>query len=304
MRLFLVGGLGFIGKRFIRRFSDDYNITVYATKQDIENAKRVLDLSNIQVEEGFVEDEKLSQTIKSQNPDVVIHLAALTGLVKCHKDPQNAFKINVYGTYNVANSCSKVGCKLIFISSREVYGETLQKSTSEDDPMLPNNVYGITKMIGENLIKFFSQKHGLEYTILRLTNVYGPEGDQYGAQVIIKNALRDKKIQILGGTQRLNYVYVDDVADIINQVIKNQKSSKQVFNIGSNDTITFKEFAQKVIGLVGQNIIVEYKPMRETETSNFEPNLSKLEEFLGYLPKTSLSDGIKKTIEWYKNNPA
>ncbi len=67
--------------------------------------------------------------------------------------------------------------------------------------------------------------------------------------------------------------------------------------------MTIKEFAQKVIESVGQDVEMEYKPMRETETSNFEPNLSRLEEFLGDLPKTALSDGIKKTIEWYKSNP-
>jgi len=303
VKLLLVGGAGFIGRRFIRKFAKTNEIIVYATNQDVISAKKVLELFNIQIEEGFVEDDKLSKVIDKHKPDIVIHLAALTGLVKCHNDPQNAFKINLYGTYNVANSCAKIGCKIIFISSREVYGETLQKSTSEDEPMLPNNVYGITKMIGENIIRFFSQKYGLDYTILRLTNVYGPEGDQYGAQVIIKNAIRDKKIQILGGSQRLNYVYVDDVVEIINQVIQNKKSSKQIFNVGSKDTVTIKEFAQKVIESVGQDVEMEYKPMRETETTNFEPNLSRLEEFLGDLPKTALSDGIKKTIEWYKSNP-
>jgi len=298
-----VGGAGFIGRRFIRKFAKTNEIIVYATNQDVMSAKKVLDLFNVQIEEGFVEDDKLSKVIDKHKPDIVIHLAALTGLVKCHNDPQNAFKINLYGTYNVANSCAKVGCKIIFISSREVYGETLQKSTSEDEPMLPNNVYGITKMIGENIIRFFSEKYGLDYTILRLTNVYGPEGDQYGAQVIIKNAIRDKKIQILGGTQRLNYVYVDDVVEIINQVIQNKKSSKQIFNVGSKDTVTIKEFAQKVIESVGQDVEMEYKPMRETETSNFEPDLTKLEEVIGYVPETSLEEGIKKTMDWYKNNP-
>jgi len=298
-----VGGAGFIGRRFIRKFAKTNEIIVYATNQDVISAKKVLELFNIQIEEGFVEDDKLSKVIDKHKPDIVIHLAALTGLVKCHNDPQNAFKINLYGTYNVANSCAKVGCKIIFVSSREVYGETLQKSTGEDEPMLPNNVYGITKMIGENIIRFFSQKYGLDYTILRLTNVYGPEGDQYGAQVIIKNAIRDKKIQILGGSQRLNYVYVDDVVEIINQVIQNKKSSKQIFNVGSKDTVTIKEFVQKVIESVGQDIELEYKPMRETETSNFEPDLTRLKEIIAYVPETSLEEGIKKTMDWYKNNP-
>jgi len=299
MKVFLVGGFGFIGKRFIRKFADSHEIIVYATKQDIQNANKVLDLEKISIEEGLVEEQKLGEIVKKYNPDVVVHLAALTGLVKCHNNPEDAFKINVYGTHNVVNACILASCKLIFISSREVYGETINDSSKEDDPMLPNNVYGLTKKIGEDLIRLASQKNGLDYTILRLTNVYGPEGDQYGAQVIIKKAISDGIIPILGGTQRLNYVYVDDVVDVINLVLDNEKSSKQIFNVGSKDTVTIDEYAKKVVESLGTDIKLEHKPMRETETSNFEPNLEKLGKVLGITPKTTLEDGIKNTIKWY-----
>jgi len=299
MKVFLVGGFGFIGKRFIRKFTDSHEITVYATKQDIQNANKVLDLEKISIEEGLVEEQKLGEIVKKHNPDVVVHLAALTGLVKCHNNPEDAFKINVYGTHNVVNACIRASCKLIFISSREVYGETINDSSKEDDPMLPNNVYGLTKKIGEDLIRLASQKNGLDYTILRLTNVYGPDGDQYGAQVIIKKAISDGIIPILGGTQRLNYVYVDDVVDVINLVLDNEKSSKQIFNVGSKDTVTIDEYAKKVVESLGTDIKLEHKPMRETETSNFEPNLEKLGKVLGITPKTTLEDGIKNTIKWY-----
>ena len=299
MEILLVGGAGFIGKRFIRKYAKTDQITVYATKDDILKAKNFLTDYNVDVIEGTIEEDHISKVIKNKNPDVVVHLAALTGLVKCHDNPQNAFKINVYGTYNVVNACSKIGCKFIFISSREVYGETLDKNTSEDDMLLPNNVYGITKMIGENIIQFFSRKQNLDFTILRLTNVYGPEGDQYGAQVIIKKALAEKKIQILGGTQRLNYVYVDDVVEIIHCCMSNPDSSQEIFNVGSKDTLSIKEFVAKIVKVLDEDIEIEHKPMRETETTNFEPNLSKLEKSFG-LPQTSLEDGIKKTIDWYK----
>ena len=232
---------------------------------------------------------------------MVIHLAALTGLEKCQKNPELAFKINVFGTFNVIKSCIKSSTKLIFVSSREVYGETKSEKSKEDDPLLPNNIYGITKMIGENLVKMTSQKDDLNYTILRLTNVYGPEGDQYGAQVIIKNAIKDKKIKILGGTQRLNYVYVDDVVDVINLVLDNKKASKQTFNVGSKDSITVEEFSSKVTELIGHDIQKEYLPMRKTETTNFEPDIEKMKVLLSYELKTSLEAGIKNTIKWYSD---
>ena len=301
MKVFLIGGLGFIGKRFIRKFADSHQIIVYATSQDFQNAKNILDLGKITIEEGLVEELKLGDIIEKNRPDVVVHLAALTGLVKCHKDQENAFKINVFGTHNVVNACLRASSKLIFISSREVYGETINDSSKEDDPRVPNNVYGLTKKLGEDLVQLAGKKNNLDYTILRLTNVYGPEGDQYGAEVIIKKAISEKLIPIHGGTQRLNYVYVDDVVDVINLVFDHEKSSKQIFNVGSKDTVTIKEYAKKVVEIFQTDIKLEYKPMRETETSNFEPNLEKLENVLGFTAKTSLESGIKNTIKWYSS---
>ena len=300
MKIFLVGGLGFIGKRFIRKYSQQNNIVVYAIKNDIIKSKKFLEEFKVEVIEGAVEEDHLSEIINNQNPEVVIHLAALTGLVKCHDDPNNAFKINIFGTYNVVKSCTNVGCKLIFISSREVYGETISKNTSEGDVLLPNNVYGITKMLGENIVQLFGEKQNLDFTILRLTNVYGPEGDQYGAEVIINKAIKEKKIQILGGEQRLNYVYVDDVIEVIYSCITNKKSSGEIFNVGSRDTVSIRDFVDRVVKIMGEDIKIEISPMRETETTNFEPNLTRIQQYL-QLPQTSLNDGIKKTIEWYSN---
>lgn len=300
MKVLLNGGLGFIGRRFIKKFANQHDIIVYARDEDISNSKGESFLENIIIEKGTTEGKEISDVIAKHKPDVVVHLAALTGLKKCHDDPELAYKINVYGTFNVLTACAKYSSKIIFISSREVFGETINEKSKEDDPTLPNNVYGITKMIGENLVKFFNKKYGLDFTILRLTNVYGPEGDQYGAQVIIKNALKEKKITILGGQQRLNYVYVDDVIDVINQVLDDTRSSKQIFNVGSNDTLSIDEFSKKILKLFDGNLEIEHMPMRETETSNFEPSLEKLSEILNYSPKTSILEGLQKTIDWYK----
>jgi len=300
MKILLNGGLGFIGRRFIKKFSNQHDIIVFALNKDILAFQGEAFLKNIIIEEGTTEGKEILEVIAKHKPDVVIHLAALTGLKKCHEDPELAFKINVHGTFNVLTACAKHCSKFIFISSREVFGETINDKSKEDDPTLPNNVYGVTKMIGENLVKFFNEKHGLDFTILRLTNVYGPEGDQYGAQVIIKNAIKEKKITILGGKQRLNYVYVDDVIDIINQVLDDEQSSKQIFNVGSNDTLSIDEFSQKVLQLFDDKLEVEHMPMRDTETVDFEPSLEKIYKLLNYSPKTSILEGLQKTIEWYK----
>ena len=301
MKIFLIGGLGFIGKRFIEKFSKNYDIIVYARKEDVVSTKGSIHLKNVILEEGNTEDFKISEVITKHSPDVIVHLAALTGLKKCHDDPEKAFKVNVFGTFNALNACSKTSSKFIFISSREVYGETINEKSKETDSLHPNNVYGITKKIGEDLVQSMSKKHNFDFTILRLTNVYGPEGDQYGAQVIIKDALYKNRIRILGGNQRLNYVFVDDVIDLINLTLQDTRSSKQIFNVGSTDSVNIVDFANLVIQLLKKKIKIDYHPMRATETSNFNPDLTKLQEKLDYTSKTSLIEGLTKTIKWYSN---
>ena len=298
MKILLIGGLGFIGTRFIRKFHNTHEIIVYITKKNAANTKSN-HLKDVTLEYGSVEDNELKKIVEKYEPKAVIHLAALAGLKRCHDDPKLAFSVNVYGTFNVINSCIGIKPKIIFPSSREVYGETIGEKSTEEDELLPNNTYGLTKMISENLIKCASRKFDFDYTILRLTNVYGPEGDKYGAEIIIKDAIRDKKIRILGGTQKLNYVYVDDVVDVMNFALDGAKTSRQTFNVGSNDTVTVEEFAKKVFKSLGVKEEFEYLPMRETETSNFVPDLKKIQSILEDFPKTSLDEGIKKTIKWY-----
>ena len=189
-----------------------------------------------------------------------------------------------------------------FLHKYRVGNSYRNSESSESDELFPNNTYGITKMLGEILIIQEGLQNNLDYTILRLTNVYGPEGDNYGVQKIIKKALKENKIQIWGGMQRMNFIFVDDVVDSINIVLENKKSSNQIFNVGSKDTLNIEEFVKRVIKIIGGNIEIEFLPMRKTETSNFLPNLKKAKEILGFEAKTSLDSGLKKTLEWYSKS--
>lgn len=300
MKILLVGGLGFIGGRFIKKFFNIHELIVFTKKESVRTNKN--NKLRILIEKCIIEDMQTIEIIKKHKPNVVIHLAALTGLMKCEKNYYDAFLVNILGTFNVVKACLKSGSKLIFISSREVYGETLNNESKEDDPLKPKNIYGVTKMIGEYLVQHAGQNYNLDYTILRLTNVYGPEGNERGVNSIVKNALKKKKIEIHGGNQLLNLVYVDDVVELINLVLDDKRSSKQIFNVGSEDNITIKEFAEEVSKSVNGNITFEYVSLPGVVTTTFRPSLEKLKKVLGFSSKTKLKDGIKKMIEWYVKN--
>jgi nucleoside-diphosphate-sugar epimerase len=256
---------------------------------------------NLVVVSGDVTDaEALLEGVLNYSPNSIVHLAAITGIKRCLDLPRESFNVNVYGTFNVIMAAIKLNAKLVYASSREVYGETTGEATSEDMPMLPNNLYGLTKFLAEQLIIWAGKKYGLDYTILRFTNVYGPGGDQYGPQIIIQKALKGEKIQILGGDQVMNFVYIDDVVRAILMTLENQKSMKATFNVGSYDSIRVSDLIHKIIKLIGRNVTTEVTPYRETETMFFRPALGKIEKILGWKPQIGLDTGITRTIEWYR----
>jgi len=296
LKILLVGGLGFIGRNFIDRFLNRYKIIIYEKQKHLNEIQKFIDLKNLEIETGSILENKISEVIVKHKPDVVIHLAALTGLKNCEEDPEAAFKVNVDGTINVIQGCIQSNSKLIFISSREVYGETLGKKSKEDDSLLPKNVYGITKMIGEILIKNEGEKNNLDFTILRLSNVYGPQA-KHGVCKIINDAVKKNKITIYGGDQKINLIYISDVVELLNQVINDNLSSKQTFNVGSQESISISDFANKVSNLIENHVSIEKLPNLEMENKVFIPNLKKIEKILRFSARINLEEGLKKIIK-------
>ena len=281
-KVLLTGGTGFIGTKFLEKYSNEKDFEISVLKEKIE-------------------DVKIIQKIERINPDVVIHLAALSGLKNCELNREKAFEVNVIGTENIVKGCIKNNSRLIFLSSREVYGSTVIKKSDEKDELDPINVYGQTKMKAEKIIQKYGEKKNLDYTILRLTNVYGP-GNKSGINRLIVDALNKKKIVVNGGEQILNLIFIEDVIQILHLVLKNNKISKEIFNIGSNNTISLNEFLEILIKLLDQNIEIQIGEKPSFESSYFDPNITKQNRILEYNSKTTLNNSINVTIKQMKKN--
>ena len=171
---------------------------------------------------------------------------------------------------------------------------------------MPNNIYGLTKMLAEKTILWATHKLGLDYTILRLTNVYGPGGDQYNIQAMIKLAKLRGSIPIFGGKQQMNFTYVEDVTKVIELCLLDKRTSRQILNVGSKDSITVDALVSRLVpeleNILSTKVRIDRKPKRKGETLNFEPDLSKLQHTLGYVPNTSFAIGLRKTLKWYSEN--
>ena len=299
MKILLVGGLGFIGKNFIQKFSKKYEFSIYANKNSTSNVSEVL-LQNVTLMEGLIEEEqKLLSFIKEVNPEIVIHLAAMTGLKKCQENPKKTFETNVNGTYNVIKACIEINSKLIFASSFEVYGKTNKFERQEDDVLNPVNTYSLTKMLGEELVKHAHRIQKLDYTILRISNVYGPDY-QRGINTMIKTGMNEKKIYINDPKRFKNFIHVNDVIDLLDAIINDKNSTNEIFNIGSMDTLNLEEISNKISTYLQSDIKFEFLPGNELET-DYRPSLKKLNNF-GYSAKISFDKGLFDTIKWQLAN--
>jgi UDP-glucose 4-epimerase len=299
-----VGGLGFVGAYVIRELAKSHDLFVLTDVVGLERYRNFVEELRLPVKAGDIRDVGfVNETFREEKPDATVHLAALTGLAKCNDDPSLAFMINVFGTRNVVMGCVEQESKMIFMSSREVYGETRSERTKEDDPLIPNNVYGLTKMLGEALVLWASKRYGLDYTILRLTNVYGPEGDQYNIQAMIRNAFAHGVIPIMGGDQTMNFLYVEDVATVVRKCLEERRASSQIFNVGSNDDRTIEETVNLLVSSLPIKVRLERRPMRSGETLSFRPDLTKIQATLAYTP-TPLMEGLRKTVMWYQQRLA
>ncbi len=304
MNVLMTGGFGFIGKhviRVIRDLNESHSVTVFSDPQAAQTNANFAKEYDLKVITGDVRSATgVMEAFASEPPGVAVHLAALTGVEKCHRDPSLAFSVNVYGSYNVIMGSAIAGAKLVFISSREVYGEGVLPRTSEDSPLAPNNLYGVTKELGERMVKWGHLKFGLRYSVLRLTNVYGPEGEQYNIQAMIRSAFQDGEIPLRGGAQLMNLVYVGDVAAAIARCLTDSRTTNETFNIGSDQDLPVREILDELISELQMPVAIRGKPMRKGETLNFHPDLAKMKEYFDDLPKTQLKEGLRKTIAWYK----
>jgi UDP-glucose 4-epimerase len=303
MKVLIIGGFGFIGKHVLENIPDTYTVAVFSDPASAEQNRTFAQEHRLKVITGGITNPtQISETFRAQLPDVTIHLAALTGLTKCNQDPSLAFSTNVFGTYNIIMGCVAAKSKLVFISSREVYGEgnPTARTTEEAEPR-PNNVYGTTKMLAEKLILWAKSRFGLKYTILRLTNVYGPGGAQYNIQAMIKAATEQGVIPLYGGNQLMNLVYVNDVATVIINCLTDPRTTDEIFNVGSYEDMTVEAIVKELISQLPVPVKIQKMPMRTGETLSLRPDLQKMNTVFPDLLKTSVREGIRKTISEYPN---
>ncbi|MFA7150931.1 MAG: SDR family NAD(P)-dependent oxidoreductase [Candidatus Paceibacterota bacterium] len=307
-RILVTGGAGLIGSHIVDALleKEPAEIVVFDNfvRGKKENIKLALGSGKIKIVEGDIKD--LSQIKKAmQGIDYVFHQAALW-LLECEENPREAINVNIMGTFNVCEAAveNKVK-KIIAASSSSVYGDGTYFPTDESHPFNNTLFYGATKIAEEQILRAFWKKYGLDYVAFRYLNVYGPRMDFRSAYImVIMNFLnkidKNEPPVIFGdGSATLDLVYVTDVAKANILALENDITN-DFFNVSGGKETSLKELLEMILKITGSNLKPVYEPRDEKLVKRRFGYSEKAKKILGFEPKVSIEEGLKKIIDWRK----
>jgi len=304
MRILVTGGAGFIGSHIIDKLKAENEVKAL----DDLSAGRVENISGIPLIRKSVKDVEKSDV---EEFDVIIHCAAQVSTFLSVDYPHEDFESNCLGTFKLFEALRKWNdnALVIYTSSRSVLGEIPPpKVADESFPYNPSTFYNVHKIYGEMLCKIYSELYGMKFIIMRPSNVYGPrqpywkKGWYNFIAYWIKLALENEPIPIYGtGEQIRDYVYVEDVAEAYILALKNKRAIGETFLLTSGRGTSLNELARKIIELTNSQSKIQYFPPRKGDIMRFVGSYKKAKEILGWEPKTSLEEGLRREVEWMRN---
>jgi UDP-glucose 4-epimerase len=265
MRVLVTGGAGFIGSNLVRRLVKERAVSV--TVLDNLHRGRLENLSDCFTQIHFLQaDVRDTSTLQEalHGVDLVYHLAAQSSVINATGDLNYTFNTNVGGTFNLLQAAKmNKSRRVVFASSREVYGDPEQLPVPETAPVRPRNAYGASKAASEAFCWAYGSD-GPETSVLRLANVYGPGDRDRVLPLFIENALEHLPLVLYGGQQVLDFVWIDTVVEAFLQVGFGELISGPL-NVGSGIGVAISNLARRILKLTHSHSAVEIAPSRKAE---------------------------------------
>lgn len=314
--IFITGAAGFIGSNVLEYLFNKYkkyNFTVLDSLTYAGNLKNfspeMLRSPRFRFVYGDITNAEIVDSLVS-DADIVIHFAAETHVTRSIYDNVKFFVTDVLGTQAIANAVyhhkKSVDC-FIHISTCEVYGAALTKKMNEGHPLNPHSPYAAAKAGADRLVYSYFVTYDIPAVILRPFNIYGPRQHlEKAVPRFITSAIFNEPLTVHGtGQPKRDYMYVSDLSWAIDILMHApiQKIKGEVFNVGSGKAISIIEIANLVAKYMKiPKSQIHFVKDRPGQVSTFAADYSKFKELFGWSPKIGFSDGLKKTIDWYKNN--
>jgi UDP-glucose 4-epimerase len=312
MRMLVTGAAGFIGSTLVDRLLVDGHSVVGV---DDLSSGRIANLDNAQQHPDFaftkndIVDDDLIELLAATRPEVVFHLAAQIDVRHSVADPQFDASVNVVGTVRLAEAARRAHVRKIVHTSSggSIYGIPPTYPTGEGVPTDPASPYAAGKVAGEVYLNTFRHLYDLQCSHIAPANVYGPRQDPHGEAGVVaifaQALLSGKPTKIFGdGSNTRDYVFVDDVVDAFVKA-SGPAGGGQRFNIGTSVETSDRQLHSAVAKAVGAPDDPEFHPPRLGDLKRSCLDVSRAREVLGWRPQVSLDDGVRRTVDYFRQAP-
>ena len=314
--MLVTGGLGFIGSTLARRLVGlgarvllvdslvpEYGGTLFNVA-DIEADVRV-NITDVRDEHGM--------RYLVQGQDILMNLAGQTSHLDSMRDPYTDLEINSRAQLSILEACRKhnPGIKVVYASTRQIYGVPDYLPVDERHLVHPVDVNGINKVAGESYHLVYNNVYGLRSCALRLTNTYGPRMRVRDARQTflgwwIRQVVEGREIQVYGdGTQRRDFTYVDDAVEAFLLAAASDAANGEAFNVGGDGAVSLRELAELLVRVAGKGsyAVVPFPPEQKAiDIGDYYADDRKIRHALGWQPRTSLADGLARTLAYYREH--
>lgn len=303
MKVLVTGGAGFIGSHLVDRLVQEGHEVIVVDnlstgkRRNLNRAARFYKLD--------IQSWRLKRTFRNERPNVVMHLAAQMDVRKSVEDPMFDAQVNILGTLNILQQAVKHGVRKVIFSSSggAIYGEQDTYPAPETHPTKPLSPYGLSKLCGEHYLSYYQRVGGLQVVNLRYANVYGPRQDPEGeagvVAIFIQKLLNNEQAVINGnGRQTRDFVFVEDVVEA-NLAMMGQET-EGTYNVGTGVETSINDLFRILVQHTGSTCKEVHGPAKKGEQARSVIDASKLRHELSWEPKMNLSDGLKRTVEYFR----
>ena len=316
-KVIVTGGLGFIGSNLIELLIEDgfkvINIDKITYSSNNYNVKEFKHSKNYKFIKCDIGNKKLKKIIFKYKPICIFNLAAETHVDRSIDSPEDFIQSNIVGVYKLLeifkDYSKKNNCKLIHISTDEVYGDVLIGRSSEKYPYQPSSPYAASKAASDHLVSSYIRTYNIPAIVTNCSNNYGPK--QHPEKLIPKliyNIINNKPLPIYGkGKNSREWIFVKDHCEALIKIFKKGKIG-EFYNIGSNKNLTNLQIVKTLIKIadkqinLGKNVKIKYVKDRPGHDVRYAINSKKIKKKLKWTTKEKIIEGLNKTFSWYLNN--